>query len=108
MRNSRFFHIPTQAFWIKPDNIEETAAEELEIDEVKLTEASDKSLLLLASTEIQREIESPERYNCPIWTMGLECMITDCDCVKSLLQLSYEFFDQIKQRQSNDSKKLKK
>ena len=73
MRNSRFFCLSTQAFWIKPDNIEEeTAAEELEIDEVKLTEVSDKSLLLLASMEVHRESESPERYNCPIWTMGLE------------------------------------
>jgi len=60
-----------EAFWIKPDNTDETDVEDLEIDEVKLT-ASDKSLLLLASTEIQRESESPERYNCPIWTMGLE------------------------------------
>ena len=72
MRSSRFFtSVILQAFWIKPDNTDETAVEDLEIDEVKLT-ASDKSLLLLASTEIQRESESPERYNCPIWTMGLE------------------------------------
>ena len=71
MRTSHFFLLLPQAFWIKPDNTDETAVEDLEIDEVKLT-ASDKSLLLLASTEIHRESESPERYNCPIWTMGLE------------------------------------
>ena len=84
MRNSRFFHLSTQAFWIKPDNIEENAAEELEIDEVKLTEVSDKSLLLLASMEVHRESESPERYNCPIWTTGLErtFKVSNTDMVK--------------------------
>ena len=55
------------------DDTEESDELELEIDEVNFSASnSEKTLFLLASKELQRELQTPERYDCPIWTLGLE------------------------------------
>ena len=50
--------------------------DDLEIDEVSsLTASADAGSKILerrASKVIYKETESPARYNCPIWTQGLE------------------------------------
>ena len=70
-----------QVYLLVPQtNIEEDVDTELEIDEVNAFEAEQpvedeqKSTFskLLLSKVIHRESESSERYDCPIWTQGLE------------------------------------
>ena len=72
-----------QAYWVTEDGDEEAQMDpmddvDLEIDEVSsLTAAAaassgSKILERRASKVIYKETESPARYNCPIWTQGLE------------------------------------
>ena len=61
-----------QAYLIS--NIEENP-EQLEIDEVHVAPFSayeNRKLDLLATKEIHQEEQIPQRYECPIWTQGLE------------------------------------
>ena len=81
-------------------NFEDTEAVDLEIDEVTeenlLTE---KSQIFLTSAVITKELESPERYLCPLWVQGLErslkvrgsnlikvvCFYDDCSNFEAIL-----------------------
>ena len=63
-----------QVYLLLPQtNIEEDVDTELEIDEVNAFEEQEEKIQkLLLSKVIHRESESSERYDCPIWTQGLE------------------------------------